>query len=114
MKLKASKKDFKGQKVLRVSYCKLQFLLKDKSPIAYSSGIYGWACDYYDMGQFYISMGYNPIGKSIDYNIVKGYEETARRYIYASDISYENKKGMLENLVNEFIKTASNLLQGAK
>lgn len=104
MKLKASKKNFKGNKVLKVGYCQLQHLLKGKNPIAYSSGVYGWACDYYDMGNFYISTGYSPIGISVNHNIIKGYEETALQYACDYSMSYDKKTKILDNLLSEFIR----------
>ena len=80
MKLKASKRDFKSERVLKVGYCKVQFLFNERDAFAYSSGIYGWACDYHKADGFYVSTGYNPIGKETPetHKVCQRYDQLAR------------------------------------
>ena len=104
MKLRAAKKEFKNERVLRVGYCKAQYLLRYQDPFAYSSGVYGWACDYYNIDGIYISTGYSPIGESLDYDIIKKYEDEAQKITYNFDLSHEERKEKINNLLNELIQ----------
>lgn len=97
MKFKVSKKSFRHEEVYRIGYCKLQWLLASADPIAYSSGKYGWACDYYKFGNIYISTGYSPIGKQVDDKIVKHFDKLARK-------TYNNQSGFTEKTTRNFIK----------
>ena len=104
MKLRAAKKDFKDEKVLRVGYCGVQYLLRYADPFAYSSGVYGWDCDYYNINGVIISTGYRPIGKSLDYDIIKKYEDEARKILLDDTNSYEEKKEKVNNLLDELVQ----------
>lgn len=100
MKLKTTKKQIKDKahKLFSVGYCELDYLLKYNEPFAYSAGVYGWACDYYNIDGTIISTGYQPIGKLIDYELVKRYNNKAREI--------RNQEGM-KALLNKFIKEIS-------
>jgi hypothetical protein len=104
LKLKAAKKDFKNKNVLKVGYCELDYLLSYVEPFAYSSGVYGWSCDYYNIDGVIISTGYSPIGKSLDYDIIKKYENEARKILLDNNSSYDNKKEKVNNLLNELVQ----------
>jgi hypothetical protein len=110
MKLQATKQTFKGERVLWVGYCKLQYLLMQNKPFAYSSGVYGWACDYYDLGDgFYISTGYNPIGvgKNETYEICKRYDTLASEI---KSIDYTERMEQLNQLQLAFAKEIKSVL----
>lgn len=99
MKIKATKKQITQQasRVLSVGYCALQTLLKYKSPFAYSAGIYGWTCDYYDAGDgLIISTGYSTAGTATkaEVQIMNEYERKAQNARTAAEI---------DALYNEFI-----------
>lgn len=84
--------------LLKIGYCELQNLLRYKCPFAYSSSSYGWACDYYKIGNHVISTGYSPIGAQLPYELIKKYEDKAKKIL-------EDKVGAeieLENLIDEF------------
>ena len=115
MKLQATYKSIKEgthpDHLIKVGYCSLQYLLGYKSAFAYSKGYYGWNCDYYEFNvngkYFVISTGYRPIGKDVNYKIVRYYEKKAkdlmfRNYEENGDL-VENKKQMLDNLIEEFL-----------
>ena len=81
MKLKTTKKQIKenANQIYAVGYCGLDNLLAYESPFAYSCGAYGWSCDYYNLNGVVISTGYNPIGESIAYNLIKKYNNLAKK-----------------------------------
>lgn len=106
MKLKVTKKEIlnSGNKIICINYCKAQNLLIHTEPFAYSCGVYGWACDYYDIGGVIISTGYNPIGEYADRNILDKYEEKAEKINCNYNLSYEEQKKQTAELLSEFIK----------
>jgi hypothetical protein len=97
-KIKTTKKEMKqNYRILGVGYCEIQTLLKYQNPVAYSSGVYGWACDYYYIDDVIISTGYSYIdNKNMkdDYNLIKEYEKKARSL---------NNKEEVNNLLFELI-----------
>lgn len=101
MKTRISKKEAKriDDVILAIGYCKLATLLINKAPFAYSAGIYGWSCDYYDINDVCISTGYAPIGKRVDYNLVREYEKKAE--------ACNGDKDKINALLNEFIEKAT-------
>lgn len=108
MKVKVSKKEVKEnfRNIICIGYCDLQYLLYYKEANYYSSGVYGWSCDYYKINNnTIISTGYQPIGNiCADYNKVVSYDKEARNIIYNYSYDYEVKKELLEELLNKFIK----------
>ena len=53
MKFKITKKELKeNYRCVYVGYCDLQYLLRNCSPIAYNSGVYGWNYDVYTFEQY--------------------------------------------------------------
>ena len=102
MKFEVTKKEMRREEVYSVGYCKLQYLLRFEEPIAYSHGVYGWACDYYKVEDAYICTGDNPIGKKVDYKIVNKYEAKAEKII--RNIAYEKQKPLLSHLLKNLIK----------
>ena len=81
MKLKTTKKQIRenAKQLYAVGYCDLDNLLVYQSPFAYSSGVYGWSCDYYNLDGVIISTGYSPTGESIAYNLQKKYNNLAKK-----------------------------------
>ena len=96
-----------GKKILSVDYCDLQCLLRYENPFAYSAGVYGWNCDYYDIGGVCISTGYRPIGKHVPYELVRRFEKQAEEWVMNWNVDSEVKKTRLANLVEEFIQEAT-------
>lgn len=99
-KIKATKSEMrKNYRILSVGYCELQFLLAFRSPVAYSAGTYGWACDYYDIYGVIISTGCSPISSKnvakIDYKTLRHYDDLANK---------ETTREGIEKLLSEFIK----------
>ena len=114
MKLQTTKSNIRNNfhTVLIVGYCELEYLLNHCSPFAYSAGLYGWTCDYYNPSTKYsgvcIATGYNTDrlgGKRVSYELVKEYEQKARELVcdYSTQI---NKREALNTLIDEFIEKA--------
>lgn len=109
MKFKATKKEMLSHydKILGVGYCDLQSLLNYIEPIAYSTRSEGWACDYYEVGGILISTGYAPLStKNLkkDYETIRRYNDEAAKIIYNYDLSYNERKEQVAELLNEFIE----------
>ena len=102
MKLQTTKKAIKNSfnRIIAVSYCDAQYLLRYKRAFAYSCGVYGWACDYYEIGNTCISTGYDPIGKRVDWSVLKKLEDEARAIIMGDS---ENKEAEIDTLINKLI-----------
>ncbi len=105
MKLKATKKQIKANfnTVVSIGYCDAQYLLSYKRPFAYSSGVYGWNCDYYKINNVCISTGYRPIGEKLDYTILSNLEEKARAICLDYNLDNETKRVKLDLLLEELI-----------
>ncbi len=101
MKLKATRKEIKNgyRHILSIGYCALQTLLNYESPFAYSTRVEGWSCDYYDIDGVCISTGYSTIGKYVDYELIREYENKAQNK------SREERS----QLLSEFVKKTVNL-----
>lgn len=88
-----------------VSYCALQTLLAYESETAYTVRREGWAADIYDFGNTAIITGYAPFGNiRPGYDVCRRYEKQADAIRYNYDLSYEDQKNQLRQLINEFIK----------
>jgi len=114
MKLKTTKKAIKENtfnNLIGVGYCELQYLLTFKNAFAYSSGIYGWSCDYYELKNnginYIISTGYSTIGQRLPREIVKSYENKAKDMINNGQPDYRKK---LNILINKFLAEAEKYL----
>ena len=109
MKLKTTKKQIKdnSRQILSVGYCALQSLLRYESPFAFSAGVYGWACDYYNINGVVISTGYQPIGTPPNYSMMAEYETKAQQINSDYSIKYDDQKAQTTTLLNEFVTKAT-------
>ena len=65
---------------IEVGYADLQFLLKYKDAVAYTTRIEGWGADIYDFGNVAIVTGYAPFGNfRPDYDMVHRYDKAAEK-----------------------------------
>jgi len=105
MKLKTTNKQIRNNfnKIIKIGYCNAQSLLYFNSPFAYNCGVYGWNCDFYEINKVCISMGYNPIGTSLDYSKVNELEKKACIIVNDYSLNYEDRKKQVEILLNELI-----------
>lgn len=110
MKLKTTRKEIKNKVasnyIWQVGYCDMQNLLYYKNAIAYTSGVYGWNFDLYEVDGVYFTTGYrNMIGKQVDYELLRKYEQQASEIINSwKKYEYEEKKELVNNLLKEFIR----------
>jgi hypothetical protein len=106
MKLKTTKTQIKNNfnTIVSIGYCDIQYLTYYKNPFAYSSGVNGWACDYYEIENVCLSTGYNPIGQNINYNLVRKYELKAQKIVLDYNIDYKIREKKVNKLLIEFIK----------
>ena len=100
MKYKTTAKAVKNgyYKIISAGYCDLQNLLRYKSPIAYSCGVYGWNFDIYEVCGVAITTGYRGMpskNSSCDYKLIKEYEDKAQGK------SSEDLDILLREFVNE-------------
>ena len=105
MKLKTTKTQVKNyyNNIYSIGSCEAEFLLQGITPFAYSSGVYGWACDYYEIENVCISTGYNPIGERINYKLVREYDNKARAILDNYNIDYQKRKNKVNKLLIKFI-----------
>lgn len=111
MKFKATKKSMREDynRIISIGYCGAQHLLNYESPIAYSAGVYGWACDYYDIDGVLISTGYSPLAaKNMkrDYSIARRYDKEAEKIIHDHDsgLTWEEKRTKVRGLLAAFVE----------
>jgi len=107
MKYKTTRKAVMNgyQDVISVGYCRLQTLLRCESEIAYTIRREGWGADIYHFGNTAIVTGYAPFGNiRPDYETTKKYEAAAERIAYNYNLTWEEQKRQLAELINDFIK----------
>ena len=103
MKFKTTRKEMlqRFKKVIKVPYCKGQYLTQFLDPIAYTSGIYGWSADIYDLGYgVALCTGYKPFGESINSKFLAELDEKARVISYSS-LPYEDRRAQVAKLLEE-------------
>ena len=88
-----------------VGYCDLSNLLWGHEPIAYTSGVYGWNFDVYEVYGKTICTGYRGMpGRRA--NNEAAYEEKARAISDNYDLSWEERRDRIESLLKEFCEQA--------
>lgn len=105
MKLKTTKKQIRENfnTILSIGYCDAQYLLSSKTPFAYSSGLYGWSCDYYQIGNICICTGYSPIGTPVDYALLNELERKAKQIKKGYNLSSSDREKQLDELLKQLI-----------
>lgn len=95
-----------GSRILSIGYCDAQALLRYETPFAYSAGVYGWNCDYYDIDGVCISTGYRPIGRTVGYAALREAEKRAREINDNTHNTYEKRAEHVSDVLRAFIKSA--------
>jgi hypothetical protein len=110
MKLKTTKKQIKNNfnNVYSFGYCQIQNLVYYKNAFAYSSGSSGWSCDYYEIDNVCLSTGYSPTGVGIDYDLVRKYEDKAKKLIGNYDLTHKVRKNRCNKLLSKLINEIQN------
>lgn len=103
MKFKTTTKKIKSghQDYISAGYCDLQYLLNFESPKAYTSGIYGWNYDVYEIEGVLICTGYRgmPGRRAVG---IRDYEGKAMNVLYNPAIS--DKRAAVTQLLHDFIE----------
>lgn len=105
MKFKTTLKAMReNNHVVKFGYCEIPYILRMREPIAFNSGVYGWNCDFYDIGDnVVICTGYRPTGTR--YNVHADiYEDKARRIWSDYKKPYEEQKKDADILFDAFCK----------
>lgn len=110
MKYKTTKKAvMEGHyKVIKTSYCAVQYLTMFESPDAYTCGGYGWNADIYEIGGgVALVTGYRPFGNACPaWDKVEGFEQKARRIYCHKTWKYETKRRKIRELLEQFAEEA--------
>lgn len=94
-----------GGNILCIGYCDAWHLLSNHSANAYTSGIYGWNFDVYEVHGATICTGYRGMpGRRA--NNVREYEKKARAIYEDWNTPHEERKEKIEKLLQEFIAQA--------
>lgn len=94
----------------KAGYCDLSHLLYNHNPIAYTTGVYGWNFDVYEVYGVTICTGYrNMPGSRLEH--IAEYEKKARAVLedydnpsYKGAKGWEKKTAKIEKLLQEFCK----------
>lgn len=106
MEIKTTKKEIQKsfKNIICVEYGDLQNLLSYTDATFYTCGLYGWNADAYKINNNTIIVtGYRPFGNIENYEVIKKYENKAKK-IKENIFNYEEKKQKLNKLLNDFIK----------
>jgi hypothetical protein len=111
VKIKTTKKQIKENvhpdNLIALGYCDLQHLLRFENAFAYSCGVNGWACDYYELEhnnqKYVISTGYSPIGRRVDYKTTKTFDHLASQINQMNHTTYEKTVNAHKKLLSYFL-----------
>ena len=104
MKFKTTAKAIRNNcyNVVSAGYCDLQYLLSYENPVAYTSGVYGWNFDVYEVNGLTICTGYRGmVGKR-----AKGINEFENRAKQAMNLYKDEdaRKRVITLLLAEFCR----------
>lgn len=107
MKYKTTAKALRNgcTRIVSAGYCDLQCLLRTKDPIAYTSGVYGWNFDVYEIDGLTICTGYRGMVGPRANNIQK-YEEKASKIWEDYARPWEDRQKEVDALLMEFVAQA--------
>lgn len=105
MKFRTTQKEIKNGYgyIFSIPYCDAYYLLQGQEPEAYTAGVYGWNADIYSRGGVAIVTGYRPFGKATPRELLKKYEEKAKKTYNNNNYKYDTKANKANKLLDEFI-----------
>ena len=83
-------------------YCDLQNLLRNHSAVAYTSGVYGWNFDVFEVYGVTICTGYRNMPGARLEGITEYEKKAADIWSWEDRRSFEEKQKAVENLLKEF------------
>lgn len=106
MKIKTTRKAIvnSSTNVKCAGYCDLQSLLRNHRPIAYTSGVYGWNFDVYEVYGVTICTGYRNMPGARLEGITEYEKKAADIWSCEDKMPFEEKQEAVENLLREFCK----------
>lgn len=107
MKFKTTAKAIRANSIdpIAIGYCDTQYLFRNRKPVAYTSGVYGWNFDVYEIGNHTFCTGYRGmIGRSPSVSVREWEKKAETIWSWENNISYEEKCAEAEKLLNEFLK----------
>lgn len=114
-KIKTTRKELKeSYTLLECGYANLQYLLRYENARYYCTRAEGWAFDAYIFGDYAIIDGYSPIGKPVDRELMRKYDEIAKEMLeehrskadFSQEAYYEITQ-RLRNLISDFLGDAN-------
>lgn len=107
MKVKTTNKALRDAQAIKIGYCAMSYLLAYEEPVYYTSGVYGWNSDVYNIDGVIVSTGYRPAGtRRIDYKTIEVYEGMAKDIATDNSFSYYHKQCRVRALLNELLSKA--------
>ena len=94
--------------VFKIPCCGAWHLLQGREPEAYTAGVYGWNADIYIHGGVAIATGYRPFGEAVPRELLKKYEEKAKKIYNNNNYKYSTKQTKINKLLDEFINILIN------
>jgi len=110
MKVKFTKKEINNRflNVIHVHAEEIKNLLYFTPAFGYSVRVEGWACDYYEIGNFCLSSGDSPIGKKSNRDLEKHFEAKAKKIMESNFFKRETKEKKVKALLLEFSNQSIN------
>lgn len=110
MKAKFTKKEINNRflNVLHVHADGIPNLLYFTPAFGYATRVEGWACDFYEIGNFCLSSGDSPIGKKCNLDLENHFEQKAKKVMQSSFFKLETKKKKVNALLLEFANKLNN------
>lgn len=104
MKAKFTKKEINNRflNVLHIHAEAIPNLLYFKTAFGYSVRAEGWACDYWEVGNFCLCSGYAPIGQKCNRDLEKVFEAKAKRIRESKFFKDETKARKINALLHDF------------
>lgn len=114
MKIKTTTKNIRYLDPIAFGYCEIQdFERFFWDPLYYTAWIYGWKQDTYKVGSYYISTGYSPVWKHINYDLLKKYRIKLEKLLKKLDQkwihNYYDKQPKVIKLFIELLEKNSQL-----
>ena len=104
MKKHITRNNLKNETVIVVK--DIQHLLFYKKPYGYNAGVFGWNYDVYNVNDLVVCTGDRTIRGDYQVNYIdcKKYDDLAREIVNSWDLNYEEKKPLVNELLNNFIE----------
>ena len=94
-----------AKRLICAGYCELQNLLRNHEPVAFTTGVYGWNFDVFEVYGMTICTGYrNMPGRHA--NNCTEYEKKAREIRDNYNVSWDDRMAQIEALLKEFCEQA--------